>query len=323
MNRLTRIVYRTLGIGLVAGLLVVSTGCDSVAAAQQNDPAASDELSAAARSLARDLDLSPEAAARLQASLTAYQDQAREPGYLWRVAADLQERLDDEEKERLFAAAESRPPRRPQAGRRDRAFRDRQPGRHAGFLADSLNLTDEQKAGIASIRETYRDRFQELARARREGTVPPDDARARMQELRDTMRAEVEALLTDEQKAQLAGRRAQARDRFDERRVRREAFREEARAVRIEVLGLTAEQQEALEALREAQRAERQELRGSFRSGNAGRGEQGNAFRELRQARDAALADILTPEQLEIVKIHDALAHRAMKSRAPHHRKRG
>ncbi|RMH68241.1 MAG: hypothetical protein D6685_02425 [Bacteroidetes bacterium] len=276
----------------------------------------STELAALAESLTQELALSEADARDLRAALATHEDRAREPGFLWYVAQDMQQRLTEEQKERLFARLDQRrdrpfrPGSRPGFGRRDGRRGGPTGGRFgAGLRGDGpvaevmATLTDAQKDSMQAVRETYRPQIQALMQQRREGALTPEAFREQLQALRQAMRAEMEAILTPEQKAEMEAARAEARSRA-------EAWWEAARAARNEVLGLTAEQQTAMQALREEMQAERESLREQVQAGTLEWDALREALAALRDAHDAALAEILTPEQLEIVKIHRVLAQR-------------
>ncbi|ARA94723.1 hypothetical protein AWN76_017220 [Rhodothermaceae bacterium RA] len=305
---------RVVGGGLLVMLIAAVAACNTgEALVEPEAELESTELAALAESLTQELALSDEAAQDLRAALATHEDRAREPGFLWYVARDLQQRLTEEQKETLFARLEQRPERpgtRPGMGQRDGRRGGPMGGRFgAGLRGDGpvaevlATLTDEQKEAMQAVREAYRPRFQELMQQRRAESLTPEAFREQLQALREAMRAEMEAILTPEQKAEMEAARAEAR-------TRAEARREATRAAMVEVLGLTAEQQTAMQALREEMQAERESLREQAQAGTLEADALREALEALRATHDEAMAEILTPEQLEIVKIHRVLAQR-------------
>jgi Spy/CpxP family protein refolding chaperone len=258
-----------------------------------------------------------------------------EPGFLWYVAADLQERLTEQQKQRLFERASAGPGEgsvqgfrqgfRQEFGQRfgsdfGQQFGDpsgmrqgfgHHGGRHGGFGPLVEILTDEQQKQATTIRESVRTELEAIKSAVDAGDMTREEAREKIAEIHESVRAQIEALLTDEQRAQLEVLR-------EERQAEREGRREADTHVRNEVLGLAAEQIEAFDAIAEANRAAAEQIREQLRNQELTREEAHAALLSLRNERYEPLDDILDETQLEIVQIHDALALRMR-----HHRIRG
>lgn len=279
-----------LSAALIVGFSV--SACDTTSNVAQETPG----VEAAQRAgfeddLSEAIDLSSEQSAAIQSLLDTYRGQETEPGMLWHLAADLHGQLTSEQIDQLRAemearrdarseAREARGPRRGPRGLRSRARNGEGP------RAGHLNLTDEQKAALRSIREAYRDPLHALREKRRNGSFDERDAE-QLASIRAQMRSEMQAVLTDEQRAQMEARREQM-----------QARREANRAAMAEALELTDEQQVALEAWR-AQRGEQGRLPRGMRRGTGG------------DARDA-LSSILTEEQMEIALLHRVLQRRVL-----------
>ena len=161
-----------------------------------------------------------------------------------------------------------------------------------------LDLTVEQKEALADLRDEYRPQIRDLLQQRRDGSISEESFRTQMQALRASMREALHGILTDAQLETLEARR-------DELQGRREA----ARAVRAEVLGLTAEQEEQLDALRSDSEAP-------------------TLLMDDYDAWKASLAEILNEEQVEITVVHAALraelhARRMKEHGGPPHGRKG
>ncbi len=295
-------------LALAAFLAVfLLAACDAGTSATEEETLNPDELTELAAALTQDLNLSPDQAKAVDDLLAT--GQQRTPGHLWTVAAALQQRLRDEQKTRLSELAAQRRERLTEQGRRGRFDRGEQGngrrfgqrrGAHEGLAAV---LTPEQQEAFKALHLAHRDEVQKLRQARSEGTLTLEAFREQMQTLREAMRAEMAALLTDEQKATLEQRR-------QERKARGEAFKETAAQARAEALGLSAEQEAALEALQAEHQAAFQALMEQARAGELDREAARAQGQALREAHQADLAAVLTPAQQEIVEIHDALAAR-------------
>ncbi|QXD15049.1 hypothetical protein GQ464_016825 [Rhodocaloribacter litoris] len=307
-----------LGIVLAAALLPVA--CDTTQPLTETDTTGA-ETQAVTEELQSTLQLDAAQTAELGRLLGRLEQQEREPGALWTVAAALHERLNEAQRERLreqVAALQERagaerpgPFRRP--GRRDRQgapapFGDRGP------LAD--DLTDEQRAALEELRDRFREQMQTLRQQRQDGTLTDEDFRRQIREQASAMREAAQALLTEEQQAALAARQEERRRQGAERR-------EAARAARAEALGLTAEQQAALERLVERHREAVQALFREVRDGTRDREALRDELQTLRAEHRAEVAGILTEAQQEIVALHHLLAARVLRQAAKDHARPG
>ncbi len=307
-----------LGAGILVIAMTVLAACDSgTANAQLQD----DSLNTEVNALTQSLSLSSAASNQVMNAFAKHE--GKDPGYLWYVAAELQENLTPEQKAKLMER------RRGQQGRMGKGRRGgqgrgmrgqgrmgqgrgngqgcagqgcmREPrmggeqgafGMGAGPL-DEL-LTQEQKDAITALRGTFRTDMQAL---RAKDNLSAEALRAEVKTLRVALRNDIQALLTDEQKAELQAQR-------EEKAAERQARIEADRAVAAEVLGLTAEQHTGLEALRNTHYATRNMVREKIRNGET---IDRDAMQAQREAHQSALANILDERQLEIVQIHRAL----------------
>lgn len=315
-----RRLFQTLGTSLLVLLLGLTlAACDSQSPAGDASDADAQEAAALTSGLSQDLSLSASQQQAVQNAVDRNRHRMHEPGFLWALAAELHATLTDEQKQRLFDLA----------AQRDERFGERgcagpggfgpgfgRPGHggpgHGGPGGDQAGpfddlLTDEQKAAIEEIRARYRPQIEALFTAFRNGEIEQDAFREQMQVLREAMKAEIDALLTDEQKAAIEQRRT---ERQAEREAEREARRAQERAAMIEALGLSDGQVAALDALLEAQMAERDALFEQFLAETITCEALQTALAALKEAGDAALQDILDETQWEIKRIHDALAGR-------------
>ncbi|MEJ2151866.1 MAG: hypothetical protein P8Y29_02675 [Gemmatimonadota bacterium] len=215
----------------------------------------------------------------------SFGERMEEPGALWRLAGELHGTLTaeqivqivDRQTERLEQIA-ARAGDRPAFGLGEGRFGHGPRGGPARLLQDA---TDEQRQAIREVLESSRPEFEVLRERLRNGEITPQEFRAQAQGLRQAVHAKIEPLLTAEQRAAL-----------DERHAQRETFMEEARASRIEVLGLTESQIAELEALKEQ--------RMSAPLGDVSIAERIAALRE-------AMAAILSDTQMEITSLYHAL----------------
>ena len=307
------------------------SACDSASLEADASATLTESSGELATVLVADLGLTGDQQAQVAALFSRYGDDTdREPGLLWYVAADLQQRLTDEQKQRLFDRAAAGPGEGLGHGTGQGlrhgpgGFTGQQmngpSGSHQGFGQQRQGggfgpldqiLTDEQKEQAQAIRESVRAEMESLKAAVDAGELTADEARERLQEIRESVREQIEALLTDDQKAQIEALR-------EERAAEREARRQEADNVRNEVLGLTDDQIEAFDAINEVHRTAAEEIRDQVRNADLAREDAHEAMLTLRDQRTEQLAEIVDDTQLEIVRIHDAMALRMR-----HHRMQG
>ena len=304
---------RSLYAGL-ALLVLPLTACDSTSPLRDAEPE-SPTLAAAVASLTERAALSSEGTAAVQAAFAAHEAPDPTPGMLWHVAADLQDALRSEDRAALTERLDN--PRNGQrAAHRGHSSR-RMPPRRDSLASLVPDLMPAQQEALTDIRTRYREQFSALRTAHRAETGTPEATREALRTLRAEMQAEIDAVLTPAQRAAIEARKAERRQEMQERREARQARRTVARTVAADVLGLTSTQQDALRALHESHRAESKALRSAMRAG-ASRNETAGAIRTLHTERLEALESILTPEQLEVVRIHRALvAGMARYHRAP------
>ena len=201
------------------------------------------------RKLVESVGLTDTQAEAIEALATRYAGEDREPGTAWYAAAELQTILDSEQ----IATIASR---RAEASSRNRARGDRGwsaqgDGQRARGIAGSerrgpegvtrgarwlgqLDLTEEQRARARAVFESRSEEFEALREQVLGGELTREQARERASVLREEVQAEIEMILTPEQRSRLAERRAEAEQKREQVRLRVEA----AHQVMIEVLEL-------------------------------------------------------------------------------------
>ena len=306
---------------LTGFLFLGMTACDS--SSVDDDAEMTAEIVASVSFIAADLQLDAAETDILERAFAKHEDGAHEPGFLWYVAAELQETLSDEQIERLLNRLENRGNifGRPgfdhgQGG----GFADRFNGHRgfghfggapsAGAFADHLGLTEDQKVEISTLREQFRLNLDALREEHLSGSLSDEAFREALQALGEGLKNEWQDLLTDDQKAILEQMKADREAALEERKEELEADRAAAREVMIAVLGLSADQVVALEELHDKV----EELRGAFQE-LIDSGATREKVKEWAQAATSEVTDelisILDQTQLEIFVIHGALESRA------------
>ena len=107
-------------------------------------------------------------------------------------------------------------------------------GKMRGFALRGLNLTDDQKAKLKSLREASRpgqaviDEMKAIGKAKRDGTITAEQTE-RVKTLRDQMRTtrksardQIQNILTADQKAQIETRKTEMKQRFEQHKQLRQ-----------------------------------------------------------------------------------------------------
>jgi len=153
----------------------------------------------------------------------------------------------------------------------------RRGGAHFGRMAGELGLTAAQQQQMRSVMAQAREERQALRE------LPPEERRAAAREMRQRMRAEMQAILTPEQQERARELRAEHRERRFERRIERMQER----------LGLSDQQASQVRGILERSQAQRARIRESSQSREDAR----EAMRALHQRTQNAIRGVLTPEQ--------------------------
>ncbi len=252
--------------------------------------------------VSEELQLTDEQRADLIAIGERYADGQVGPAAGWQAARDVQAVLTSDQIEQAQSIAIERRHELVQAKANGQRMRAEGLEGHRGA---PVELTEDQRAAARQIRETYEPQLQALHEQRRDGSVATEELRAQARALRDQMKEAFEAILTDEQRAELEAHKTEREARVGEGRATKEAMRETMKEAMVEALSLTDEQLTQLEPLRESHTDMALRRRGS----DIGLG----AKREEHQA---ALSAILTQEQMEIMAVHRILrsTHARMRS---------
>lgn len=243
------------GMGALALLLLVGMGCDAIVASEDVGADAAEEaitLDALITSTASPLGLSGPQSERLGDVARRFRGQPPQPGVLWTVAAEIHPELTSEQVDMLEARLRTIAERL--ADRRDDGRRNGPPngsGRGAPGMGQEgpngprgpdagLDLTDEQREALREIRGAYRTEYRTLIAAYEAGDVSEAQVATAYIELAAALREEARAVFTEEQRAQIAERRADGDQR-----------RQELQAASNEALGLTDLQADGFGAMRQ------------------------------------------------------------------------
>ena len=287
----------------IIGFMFV-VGCDTMnndGDVNLDDP----ELQALAEGLNADIGLSKSSDDALKDALNRHGKDGkhrRDPGFLWNVAAEMQESLTQEEKDKMFEWMDANsvaflhaPERKDHRGPK---------GDKGGIdirLMMTVMDTDQQEA-LKNIMDSYRSQMDAVMRAMKDGTKDEATAKAEIEALELAMKNEIDSLLTDDQKDRID--RLQA----DMKQKRDDAFQLERDAM-VAALEMTTEQEASLAEINQkhedALKALFEEMKNAGDS--ADRKEFEDRIKDLNATRNNELELLFSDKQLEVVKVHASL----------------
>jgi hypothetical protein len=298
-------------------LFLIVVGCDNPVRenAVELD---STELQGFSSELASDLSLSKSSTKSLNDVLNRHGrgGKHREPGFLWKIAGELAVTLTDEEKARLFEKMDEKDiPLFGDNKKRGAKSKGGKKGKN-DFGGIVRVLTDGQKVTFKAIMAAYEEKFKAIHSQIDDGSLTKEDAGVEMKALRETMKAEIDALLTDEQKTQLEQNKA-------DRKADREAYHDSSKAVMVDVLVLSADQVSLFDTINSEARDAAKALFEQAKNGDLDRESLRAALKNLFTEENDKLEALFTDGQLEIIKIHKALELRMKKHRSQKGKKGG
>ena len=285
-------------------LALFTAGCENPFAQNDEVQLDSPELEMFSSDLENDLNLSDKSARNLRSALGRHGrggERDREPGFLWKLAAELQQTLTEEEKNNIFTKLEEVKEKGKDRGKdadKDRGKKD------GGALRVIYSvLTDDQKPQFDAIMEEFRSGMDAIFASIKAGEMTREEAKAEIESMEETMKSAIDALLTDDQKAQLEQMRA-------DRNAEKKAYMVSVRQAKIEALGLTDDQITAIEAARAETKAAMEALKAQVESEDQTKEEAREAAKAIFEANKTAMDAIFTATQIEIIKIHKYLEMR-------------
>ena len=285
-------------------LALFTAGCENPFAQNDEIQLDSPELEMFSSDLENDLNLSDKSARNLRSALGRHGrggERDREPGFLWKLAAELQQTLTEEEKNNIFTKLEEVK----EKGKDREKDADKDRGKKDGGALRVIYsvLTDDQKPQFDAIMEEFRSGMDAIFASIKAGEMTREEAKAEIESMEETMKSAIDALLTDDQKAQLEQMRA-------DRNAEKKAYMVSVRQAKIDALGLTDDQITAIEAARAETKAAMEALKAQVESEDQTKEEAREAAKAIFEANKTAMDAIFTATQIEIIKIHKYLEMR-------------
>ena len=297
---------------LFVTLALFTAGCENPFAQNDEVQLDSTELEMFSIDLVNDLNLSDKSARNLRSALGRHGrggERDREPGFLWKLAAELQQTLTEEEKNNIFARLEEVKEKGKDRGkdagkgRGESAGKDRGKKDGGALRVIYSVLADDQKPQFDAIMKEFRTGMDAIFSSIKAGEMTSEEAKAAIESMEETMKSEIDALLTDDQKTQLEQMRA-------DRKAEKKAYMEAVHQAKIEALGLTVDQIAAIETARAETKAAMEALKAQVESEDLTKEEAREAAKAIFESNKTTMGAIFTATQIEIIKIHKYLEMR-------------
>lgn len=228
-----------------------------------------------------------------------------DPAFLWKVSAEMQSKLSDEEKYKLFGwmddnstpylfAADMGPKssRGPKDGDKDKKHLD---------IRMLFTLLDEaQEISLKAIMESYKTKMDEVMKKAKDGTLDRDSAKAELEALEVAMHTEIEALLTDEQKQKLEDLHLEMKQKMEE-------MRQAGHDAMVNALSMTSLQDDGLTSINKETNEAQKALMEKAKAEEMSRDDMHEALKALFAERNSKIDALFDDTQMEIIKIYTAL----------------
>lgn len=284
--------------------IFATIGCDKLMKDETilvDDP----ELQAFSEGLNTDVGLSKKSINALNDALNRHGKDGkhrRDPAFLWKVSAEMQGKLSNEEKERLFGWMDDNNVPYLYGGGMDAKAR-RGPGGDRGGMdlrAVFAVLDEAQRESLKSIMDSYKSQMEEVMKKAKDGTIDREAAKAELEALEATMRAEIEALLTDEQRQKLEDMQAGMKQKMEE-------MRQAAHDAMVSALEMTPDQESGLETINNESAQAQKALMDKAKAEEMGKEDLHEAIKQLIIDRNSKIEALFSDKQIEIIKIYTAL----------------
>ena len=284
--------------------IIATIGCDKLMKDETilvDDP----ELQAFSEGLNTDVGLSKKSINALNDALNRHGKDGkhrRDPGFLWKVSAEMQGKLSNEEKEKLFGWMDDNNVPYLYGGGMDAKARGGPGGDRGGMdLRSVFAVLDEaQRESLKSIMDSYKSQMEEVMKKAKDGTIDREAAKAELEALEAAMQAEIEALLTDEQRQKLEDMRADMKQKMEE-------MRQVAHDAMVSALEMTSDQESGLEIINNESGEAQKALIEKAKAEDMSREDLKDALKQLIADRNSKIEALFSERQIEIIKIYTAL----------------
>ena len=228
-----------------------------------------------------------------------------DPAFLWKVSAEMQSKLSDEEKYKLFGwmddnstpylfAADMGPKssRGPKDGDKDK--------KHLDIRMLFTILDEAQEISLKAIMDSYKTKMDEVMKKAKDGTLDRDSAKAELEALEVAMHTEIEALLTDEQKQKLEDMHVEMKQKMEE-------MRQAGHDAMVNALSMTSLQEDGVTSINKETNEAQKALMEKAKAEEMSRDDMHEALKALFAERNSKIDALFDDTQMEIIKIYTAL----------------
>jgi hypothetical protein len=227
-----------------------------------------------------------------------------DPGFLWKVSAEMQTELSDEEKTKLFGwmddnstpylfAADMGP-------KSSRGPKDDKGKKHLDIKMLFTLLDETQTTSLKTIMESYKSQMDEVMKKSKDGTLDRDSAKAELEALEVAMHAEIKAILTDEQKQKLEEIHLEMKQKMEQ-------MRQAGHDAMVNALSMTSLQEDGLDSINKESNEVQKALMEKAKAEEMTKNDMHEALKALFAERNSKIDALFDDTQMEIIKIYTSL----------------
>ena len=227
-----------------------------------------------------------------------------DPGFLWKVSAEMQTELSDEEKTKLFGwmddnstpylfAADMGP-------KSSRGPKDDKGKKHLDIKMLFRLLDETQTTSLKTIMESYKSQMDEVMKKSKDGTLDRDSAKAELEALEVAMHAEIKAILTDEQKQKLEEIHLEMKQKMEQ-------MRQAGHDAMVNALSMTSLQEDGLDSINKESNEVQKALMEKAKAEEMTKDDMHEALKALFAERNSKIDALFDDTQMEIIKIYTSL----------------
>jgi len=227
-----------------------------------------------------------------------------DPAFLWKVSAEMQSELSDEEKAKLFGwmddnstpylfAADMGP-------KSSRGPKDDKGKKHLDIRMLFTLMDEAQLISLKAIMESYETKMDEVMKKAKDGSLDRDSAKAELEALEVAMQSEIKALLTDEQKEKLE-------EMHHEMKQKMEEMRQAGHDAMVNALSMTSLQEDGLDSINKDSNEAQKALMEKAKAEEITKNDMHEALKALFAERNSLIDALFDDTQIEIIKIYTSL----------------
>ena len=227
-----------------------------------------------------------------------------DPAFLWKVSAEMQSELSDEEKAKLFGWMDDNS--RPYLFAADmgpkgsRGPKDDKGKKHLDLRMLSTLMDEAQLISLKAIMESYETKMDEVMKKAKDGSLDRDSAKAELEALEVAMQSEIKALLTDEQKEKLEEMHLEMKQKMEE-------MRQAGHDAMVNALSMTSLQEDGLDSINKDSNEAQKALMEKAKAEEITKNDMHEALKALFAERNSMIDALFDDTQMEIIKIYTSL----------------